>query len=124
MLIDLSDLPGPPDGRSFIGAEHGGLPISLFVVHGGPGVGPEFHRHPYAEVFVLDAGQAEFQVGDSLLTAHAGAIVIAPAGSPHRFTNTGDGQLRLTAIHTAPTMETEWLAPDAARTPASRTGPA
>ena len=41
--------------------------------------------------------------------AGAGKIVIAPAGMPHAFTNTGDGQLRMVNIHTASEMETEWL---------------
>ena len=49
----------------------------------------------------------------------AGDIVIAPAGAAHRFTSVGDEQLRLTAIHTASTMDTEWLTalrdPDAGR---------
>jgi mannose-6-phosphate isomerase-like protein (cupin superfamily) len=43
--------------------------------------------------------------------------VIAPAGSAHRFTSIGNEQLRLTAIHTAATMDTEWLTADAIPTP-------
>jgi quercetin dioxygenase-like cupin family protein len=120
MLITPSELPGPPDGRSFVGADHGGLPISLFLVHAPPGSGPRLHRHPYPEIFVIDTGQAAFQVGDSHLTAHAGDVLIAPAGAAHRFTSTGDDRLRLTAIHTASTMQTEWLASDAEQTAASR----
>jgi mannose-6-phosphate isomerase-like protein (cupin superfamily) len=110
MLITPSALPGPPGGRSFVGADHGGLPISLFLVQAPPGSGPALHRHPYAEIFVLDTGQADFQLDESQLPAHAGDIVIAPAGSAHRFTSTGADELRLTAIHTAPTIKTEWLA--------------
>ncbi len=122
MLIRPSELPGPPGRRSFIGADHGGVPISLFLVDGPPGFGPKLHRHPYPEIFVVDTGQADFQVGDSLLTAHAGDILIAPAGTAHRFTSIGEGRLRLTAIHTASTMKTEWLASDARQMPASRSG--
>jgi quercetin dioxygenase-like cupin family protein len=120
MLIRPSELPGPPGGRSFVGADHGGLPISFFLVRASRGSGPKLHRHPYAEIFVVDTGQAAFQVGDSHLTAHAGDVLIAPAGAAHRFTSTGDDQLRLTAIHTASTMETEWLASEARQTPTSR----
>ena len=100
-----------PEAHRFIGADHGGLPISLFLVDDRPGAGPLLHRHPYAEVFVVHAGEARFEIDDLRLTATAGDILIAPAMSAHRFTNTGETQLRLTAIHTAPDMDTEWLQP-------------
>lgn len=119
MLISATELPGPPGGHSFVGADHGGVPICLFLVDVPPRSGPELHRHPYAEIFVIDSGHADFQVGDSRLTAHAGDILIAPAGSAHRFTSTGEHQLRLTAIHAASTMETEWLTADPKQMPAS-----
>ena len=109
LRISHDDLPGPPGAHRFIGAEHGGLPISLFLVDDRPGEGPRLHRHPYAEVFVVHAGQARFEIDDLGLTATAGDILIAPAMSAHRFTNAGESRLRVTAIHTAPDMETEWL---------------
>lgn len=111
LRISHDALPGPPEARRFIGAHHGGVPISLFLVDDGPGAGPLLHRHPYAEVFVVHAGEARFQIDDLRLTATAGDILIAPAMSAHRFTNTGEGHLRVTAIHTAPDMNTEWLPP-------------
>jgi mannose-6-phosphate isomerase-like protein (cupin superfamily) len=111
LRISHDDLPGPPEARRFIGAEHGGLPISLFLVDDGPSAGPLLHRHPYAEVFVVHAGEARFEIDDLRLTATAGDILIAPAMSAHRFTNTGEAHLRVTAIHTAPDMDTEWLQP-------------
>jgi quercetin dioxygenase-like cupin family protein len=112
MLIRPSELQGPPGGRSFIGSDHGGVPISLFLVDAPPGSGPKLHRHPYAEIFVVHAGQAAFRVGDSGLIAHAGDILIAPPGAAHGFASTGARRLRLTAIHTASTIETDWLASD------------
>ncbi len=109
MLIRGSELPGPPGGLQFIGADHGDLPISLFLVDAPGGSGPKLHRHPYPEIFVVEGGQAEFQVADAHLTARAGNILIAPAGAAHRFTSVGPEKLRLTAIHIAPMMATEWL---------------
>lgn len=109
LLIKSSELAGPPEGRRFVGAEHGDVPVSLFLVEAGPGSGPELHRHPYPEVFVLANGRAEFEVGGARLVAGAGDIVIAPAGAPHRFTSIGTDRLQLTAIHTASEMETDWL---------------
>jgi mannose-6-phosphate isomerase-like protein (cupin superfamily) len=109
LLIKPGELAGPPEGRRFVGAEHGDVPVCLFLVEARPGSGPDLHRHPYSEVFVLAAGQAEFEVGNAHLMAGAGDIVIAPAGTSHRFTSIGTDQLRLTAIHTASVMDTDWL---------------
>ena len=48
------------------------------------------------------------------LIGQAGQIVVAPANTYHGFTNTGTDELRLTAIHTASSVNTEWLSePDA-----------
>ena len=111
LLIRRCDLPGSPEAHRFIGAEHGGVPISLFLVDDRPGAGPLLHRHPYPELFIVHAGQAEFEIDGTRLIATAGDILIAPAETAHRFTNTGSEQLYITAIHTAPTMNTEWLQP-------------
>jgi mannose-6-phosphate isomerase-like protein (cupin superfamily) len=115
LFIGQDNLPGSPGPRRFIGADHGDLPISLFLVDDGPGFGPRLHRHPYPELFILHAGQAEFEIHDAVLLAKAGDILIAPAGAAHRFTSTGSGQLRMTAIHTAAEMDTEWLEPEGER---------
>jgi quercetin dioxygenase-like cupin family protein len=111
LLIRRGELPGSPDAHQLIGADHGALPISLFLVDGGPGAGPLLHRHPYPELFIVHAGQAEFEVDGIRLGATAGDILIAPAGSAHRFTNTGEERLRVTAIHAASNMNTDWLEP-------------
>jgi quercetin dioxygenase-like cupin family protein len=105
------ELGGQGDARVFTGADHGDLPISLFMIDGRPGSGPGLHRHPYPELFVVHAGRAEFQVDGERLRATAGELLVAPAGTAHRFTNVGPGRLRLTAIHAAARMQTEWLAP-------------
>jgi mannose-6-phosphate isomerase-like protein (cupin superfamily) len=35
--------------------------------------------------------------------------VIVPTGTPHKFVNSGSGELRTVNIHAAGKMETEWL---------------
>ncbi len=85
------------------------MPVSLFLVNAPPGAGPRLHRHPYPELFVVHAGQACFEIDGDTLSATGGDIVIAPAETAHRFTNVGRERLRITAIHTSPTMNTEWL---------------
>ena len=44
------------------------------------------------------------------LQSQGGHVVVSPPGEAHGFTNTGPGELRLTAIHGADRFNTEWLA--------------
>jgi quercetin dioxygenase-like cupin family protein len=108
--IAFDDLPHTPHSYEFVGAEHGDVPFSIILVHSAPGVGPTLHQHPYPEVFVVEAGQATFQLGQDEIVATSGTVVIGPAKVPHGFSNTGSGELRLTAIHGASQFDTEWLA--------------
>jgi quercetin dioxygenase-like cupin family protein len=109
LRIGQTELPGTPEARQFVGAHHGGVPVSFFLVHSPRGAKVELHAHPYPEVFILETGRATFEVDEMEITARPGEIVIAPAGAPHRFANTGPGELRLTAIHPAAEISTEWL---------------
>jgi mannose-6-phosphate isomerase-like protein (cupin superfamily) len=113
-IINVQDLPRTQNAHELVGAEHG-VPVSLILVNAPPGSGPALHRHPYAEVFVIEHGVATIRVDDAELTAQGGQIVIAPANSLHGFTNRGREELRLTAIHTADRFDTEWAGePDTA----------
>ena len=109
-IIELDELPHTAHSREFIGAEHGDVPFSGILVHSRPGVGPKLHRHPYAEVFIIEAGQATFRIGEETAVVEAGHVVVSPAGEAHGFVNSGTGELRLAAIHGAGRFETEWLA--------------
>jgi mannose-6-phosphate isomerase-like protein (cupin superfamily) len=109
-IIDFDDLPHSEHSHEFVGEEHGEVPFSIILVHAGPGVGPRLHRHPYAEVFVVEAGQATFRLGDDEIVVHGGQVVVGPPYVPHGFTNSGTDELRLTAIHGAGRFDTEWLA--------------
>jgi quercetin dioxygenase-like cupin family protein len=109
LRIGQTELPGTPEARQFVGAHHGDVPVSFFLVHSPPGAKEELHAHPYPEVFILETGRATFEVDQTEITARPGEIVIAPAGAPHRFTNTGADELRMTAIHPAAEVTTEWL---------------
>jgi quercetin dioxygenase-like cupin family protein len=109
-VMELDELPHTEHAHEFVGAEHGEVPFSIILVHAAPGAGPRLHRHPYPEVFVVESGEARFQLGDDTVVVRGGQIVVGPANVPHGFTNTGTGQLRLTAIHGAAAFDTEWLA--------------
>jgi mannose-6-phosphate isomerase-like protein (cupin superfamily) len=108
-VMRFEDLPSTEHAHEFVGAEHGHVPFSIILVHAPPGAGPRLHRHPYAEVFVVESGEATFQLGDDTMVVRGGGLVVGPANVPHGFTNTGTGQLRLTAIHGAEAFDTEWL---------------
>jgi mannose-6-phosphate isomerase-like protein (cupin superfamily) len=73
-----------------------------------PGVGPKLHVHPYDEVFVIQEGRARFFVGDQVIDAEAGEVVLGPAGLPHKFINLGPGRLQTLDIHQSP----RWIQAD------------
>jgi mannose-6-phosphate isomerase-like protein (cupin superfamily) len=95
--------------RSLQGADHGDVGVCLILVEAPPGKGPALHRHPYEEVFVIHEGEGTFVAGDEEAHVAAGAVVIVPPNTPHRFVNTGDSALRMTTIHTSAKFHTEWL---------------
>ena len=109
-IVDFDQLHHEAHSHEFVGAEHGDAPISIILVHCRPGIGPKLHRHPYPEVFVVEAGEATFQIGDEWLIVGGGHVVVSPAGEAHGFTNSGTDELRLTSIHVAGQFNTEWLA--------------
>jgi mannose-6-phosphate isomerase-like protein (cupin superfamily) len=107
-VVNATDLPGKTS-RQFEGYRYGDVPVSFFLSATPPGRGPSLHTHPYAEVFVVQSGRLTFVVGDQTIEATAGQIVIAPAGVPHKFTNTGSAIAQHVDIHTSAQMQTTWL---------------
>ena len=92
-IVAFDDLDHTEHAHEFVGAEHGDVPFSIILVHSEPGVGPKLHRHPYAEVFVVQSGQATFRIGDATAVVDAGHVVVSPPGEAHGFVNTGRGTL-------------------------------
>ena len=109
-IVPFDELEHSEHSHEFVGAEHGDIPFCLILVHSRPGVGPKLHRHPYPEVFIVESGQATFQIGERSVVVEGGHVVVSPSGEAHGFTNTGTDELRLTAIHGAGRFTTEWLA--------------
>jgi mannose-6-phosphate isomerase-like protein (cupin superfamily) len=103
-IVKQSQLPE----RELEGGDHG-AGVSIILVDAGPGRGPALHKHAYEEVFIVQEGHATFTAGDEEREVSAGAIVIVPGDTPHRFVNSGDGPLRQVAIHVSPRFATEWL---------------
>lgn len=105
----LFDAEGPDPLRGALnGEELGGAVTILAFDSETVGAGPRLHIHPYDETFVVIEGRARFFVGDSVIDAAAGEVVLGPAGLPHRFENLGPGRLRTIDIHHSP----RWIQTD------------
>jgi mannose-6-phosphate isomerase-like protein (cupin superfamily) len=93
----------------FLVSEHSDVPISFFWDTYAPGVGPRLHKHPYQEVFIVEEGKATFSLGDAKILVDGGHVVIVPKNTPHKIINSGNGMLRLIAIHCSAEKITEYL---------------
>jgi quercetin dioxygenase-like cupin family protein len=95
--------------REVLGDELGGVPVTLIFVDMEPGGRVALHRHPYAEVFVVQSGEATFTIGDEERVARAGEVLAVPPGVAHGFANLGDERLVQLDIHASARFDTEWL---------------
>ena len=108
--LELRDGPVVRDGgelRVLTGEDYG-LVTSVMYSRIVPGSGPQRHRHPHAEIFVLHDGQGHYEVEGTHIDAVAGDMVIVPPDAWHSFENPGPGLLRQTAIHQNPRAATEF----------------
>ena len=110
-LINIAELRlSGETAQVFDGFQYDDTNVSFLLINDAPpGSGPSLHSHPYEEIFVIQAGQATFTVGEATLEATGGQIVVAPAGIPHKFVNSGKTPLRSINIHPSSRMITEWL---------------
>lgn len=99
--IATTEFEGGPYGTGF----------PFFVGSAAPGSsGPRLHRHPYAEVCIVRAGQAEMTVDGKELVAGPGDIIVVGPGASHRFRAIGDEWLDMVCIHASDRFIIEWLA--------------
>ena len=98
-VIDKNGLPYGGIAHKFEGRRYGADNVSVFLVGAPPGCGPGLHTHPYEEVLVVQEGHATFTVGDATMEVTGRQIMVAPAGVPHKFVNSGQGPLRQVDIH-------------------------
>jgi quercetin dioxygenase-like cupin family protein len=107
-ILRIEDIRNDPIAAIFVGRDHGAN-VSFFVVSCGLGQGPQQHRHPYEETFVVLEGKSTFWVGEETFDVEAGSIIVAPAGVVHSFKGAVDGVTRQVNIHPVPEMVTEWV---------------
>jgi quercetin dioxygenase-like cupin family protein len=107
-IIRRDQLPWSEIAHELVGAEHG-LGITVLFVEAEPGRGPALHRHPYAEVIIVQEGQADLTLDGERHKARPGDIFVVHANQAHSFVNSGKGPLRQIDIHLSPSFSTEWL---------------
>jgi mannose-6-phosphate isomerase-like protein (cupin superfamily) len=95
--------PGPGGTITFEG-EPFGSGVSFFLVNNEPGAGPDLHRHPYSETWIVRSGKARFTADGQELEAGPGDILVVGANTPHKFKNAGDERLEIVCIHASPKM--------------------
>ena len=108
-ILDIVDLEHGETAYEFEGHHYGNAGVSFIVIDAPPGSGPKLHKHPYAEVFVVQEGKATFTAGEDVIEASGGQVVVVPAGVAHKFVNSGAGRLRQIDIHASKQFITEWL---------------
>lgn len=101
-VIRREELPLIGSSYNFVGADHGDVAISMFLVEAQPGRGAPLHCHEYDEIVLVQEGQSRFVIGGEIRVASAGDILVVKAGAPHGFVNAGTGLLRQTDIHVSP----------------------
>ena len=108
-IVNKDELHNYGSISEFEGYLHGDAGVSFILVDMQPGEGVRLHQHPYQEIFIIQEGAATFTVGTTTLEARAGQIIVAPADTPHKFVNSGEGKLRQVDIHLSKRFITEWL---------------
>jgi quercetin dioxygenase-like cupin family protein len=115
-VIRKEELPLIGSSYNFVGADHGDLAISMFLVEMQPGRGAPLHCHEYDEIVLVLEGQSRFVIGEEIRETSAGDILVVKAGMAHGFVNIGRGVLRQTDIHNSPQFKQVNLTPtDASR---------
>lgn len=107
-IVRLAEITESERAAVFVGRDHGAS-VSFFITCHRRGEGPDPHRHPYEETFVVQEGATEFTVGDATVEVEAGTIIVVPAGAVHSFKGASDGVTRQVNIHPVAEMVTEWI---------------
>ncbi len=93
---------------TFEGEPHGSG-VSFFLVNNEPGFGPDLHRHPYSETWIVRSGRALFTADGDEFEAGPGDILVVGPETPHKFKNLGPDRLDMICIHASPRFIQEEL---------------
>jgi mannose-6-phosphate isomerase-like protein (cupin superfamily) len=103
-VLRASDQERSPGGTLTFEGEPYGSGVSFFLVNNVPGAGPDLHKHPYSETWIVRSGQGRFTADGEDIDAGPGDIVVVGPETPHKFKNIGDERLDVICIHASPRM--------------------
>ena len=108
-VIRSGELQPSPGGTLTFEGEPYASEVSFFLVNNEPGMGPDLHRHPYSETWIVRAGKARITADGEDIEARPGDIVVVSAETPHKFKNIGADRLDIICIHASPRIIQEEL---------------
>ena len=108
-VIREGEIGRSPGGTLTFEGGHHGSGVSFFLVDNEPGAGPDLHRHPYSETWIVRSGKALFTADGNELEAGPGDILVVGPETPHKFKNVGSERLDIVCIHASPRMIQEDL---------------
>ena len=100
--IRQENLPFVGSSHEFVGADHGDVNVSVFLLSAAPGKGPGPHRHPYDEIQFVREGRGTWTVNGQTFEGTAGDIFAIKAGEIHGFKAIGDSPLVQVDVHLSP----------------------
>jgi mannose-6-phosphate isomerase-like protein (cupin superfamily) len=103
-IIRSAELRPSPGGTVTFEGEPFGSEVSFFLVNNEPGKGPDLHKHPYSETWIIRSGTGRFTADGEEIDAGPGDIVVVGAETPHKFKNVGTERLDVVCIHASPRM--------------------
>jgi mannose-6-phosphate isomerase-like protein (cupin superfamily) len=108
-VIRSGEIQPSPWGTVTFEGDPYGSGVSFFLVNNEPGAGPDLHRHPYSETWIVRSGKVRFTADGEDIEADPGDIVVVSPETPHKFKNVGTGRLDIVCIHASPRMIQEAL---------------
>jgi mannose-6-phosphate isomerase-like protein (cupin superfamily) len=108
-VLRLSEQQRSPGGTLTFEGEPFGSAVSFFLVNNEPGMGPDLHRHPYSETWIVRSGKARITADGEDLEVGPGDIIAVTAETPHKFKNIGTERLDIICVHASPRIIQEEL---------------
>jgi mannose-6-phosphate isomerase-like protein (cupin superfamily) len=108
-VIPDGEIERSPRGTLTFEGEGYGSGVSFFLVYNQPGEGPDLHRHPYSETWIVRSGKALITTDGEEFEAGPGDIAVVGPNTPHMFKNVGTERLDIICIHASSKMIQEDL---------------
>jgi mannose-6-phosphate isomerase-like protein (cupin superfamily) len=108
-VIRAGEIEPSPGGTVTFEGEPYGSGVSFFLVKNQPGEGPDLHRHPYSETWIVRSGKVRMTADGEDIEAGPGDMMVVSAETPHKFKNVGTDRLDIICIHASPRLIQENL---------------